>query len=49
MGQSAEFIAVLACSLFTGAAVYLSFVEHPARLEYGVELAATEFDQHHFE
>jgi hypothetical protein len=43
MRQIAEFIAVLACSLFTGAAVYLSLVEHPARLECGVELAATEF------
>jgi hypothetical protein len=43
MRQIAEFIAVLACSLFTGAAVYLSWVEHPARLECGVELAATEF------
>jgi hypothetical protein len=43
MRQIAEFIAVLACSLFTGAAVYLSFVEHPARMECGVELAATEF------
>jgi hypothetical protein len=29
--------------LFTGAAVYLSLVEHPARMECGVELAATEF------
>jgi hypothetical protein len=41
--QIAEFIAVLACSLFTGAAVYLSLVEHPARVECGKELAATEF------
>ncbi|MGA2920496.1 MAG: DUF1772 domain-containing protein [Candidatus Sulfotelmatobacter sp.] len=43
MRQIAEFVAVLACSLFTGAAVYLSLVEHPARMECGVELAATEF------
>jgi hypothetical protein len=43
MRQIAEFITVLACSLFTGAAVYLSLVEHPARVECGVELAATEF------
>ena len=34
---------MLACSLFAGAAVYLSLVEHPARMECGVELAATEF------
>ncbi len=39
----AEFVAVLACGLFTGAAVYLSLVEHPARMECGVEIAATEF------
>src|ERR1700719_3792006 len=43
MRHIAEFIAVLTCSLFTGAAVYLSLVEHPARMECGVELAATEF------
>jgi hypothetical protein len=43
MRQIAEFVAVFACSLFTGAAVYLSLVEHPARMECGVEIAATEF------
>ena len=43
MRQIAEFVAVLACSLFAGAAVYLSLVEHPARMECGVEIAATEF------
>lgn len=43
MRQIAEFVAVLACSLFTGAAVYISFVEHPARMECGVETAAAEF------
>jgi len=43
MRQIAEFVAVLACSLFTGAALYLSLVEHPARMQCGVELAATEF------
>ncbi len=41
--QIAEFVAVLACGLFTGAAVYVSLVEHPARMECGVEIAATEF------
>ena len=30
MRQLAEFIAVLACSLFAGAAVYVNLVEHPA-------------------
>ena len=43
MRQIAEFVAVLACGLFAGAAVYLSLVEHPARMECGVELAAAEF------
>jgi hypothetical protein len=43
IGQIAEFIAVLSCSLFTGAATYVNLVEHPARMECGVELAATEF------
>jgi hypothetical protein len=43
MRQIAEFVAVLACGLFAGAAIYLSLVEHPARMECGVQLAATEF------
>ena len=34
---------VLACGLFTGAAVYVSLVEHPARMECGVEIATAEF------
>jgi hypothetical protein len=41
--QFAEFIAVLSCALFTGAAVYITFIEHPARMRCGVEIAATEF------
>jgi hypothetical protein len=43
MRQIAEFAAVLSCSLFTGAAVYVSLVEHPARMQCGAEVAATEF------
>jgi len=43
MHQIAEFIAVLSCALFTGAAVYITFAEHPARMQCGVEIAATEF------
>ena len=43
MRQIAEFVAVLSCSLFTGAAFYVNFVEHPARMQCGVEVAATEF------
>src|SRR5215472_18764566 len=43
MRQIAEFVSVLACALFAGAAAYVNLVEHPARMECGVELAATEF------
>ena len=43
MRQIAEFVAVLARGLFTGAAFYISLVEHPARMECGVEIATTEF------
>jgi hypothetical protein len=43
MRQIAEFVAVLSCSLFTGASLYINLVEHPARMECGVEIAATEF------
>ena len=43
MRQIAEFVAVLSCSLFAGAAVYVSLVEHPARMECGVEIAVAEF------
>jgi hypothetical protein len=41
--QIAEFVAVLACALFTGAAIYITFIEHPARMQCRVEIAATEF------
>src|SRR6266567_5943831 len=43
MREIAEFISVLACALFAGASVYISLVEHPARMQCGVEIAATEF------
>jgi hypothetical protein len=43
MHQIAEFVAALACGLFTGAAVYVSLVEHPARMECGGEIATAEF------
>ena len=43
MREIAEFIAVLSCALFTGAAVYITFIEHPARMQCGVEIAAAEF------
>jgi hypothetical protein len=38
-----EVIATLCAGLFAGAAIYITLVEHPARLECGTELAATEF------
>jgi hypothetical protein len=41
--QIAEFVAVLSCSLFTGASIYINLVEHPARMECRVEIAITEF------
>jgi hypothetical protein len=40
---ASQFIVIVACSLFAGAAIYVSFVEHPARMECGTELAATVF------
>jgi Domain of unknown function (DUF1772) len=43
MRQIAEFVAVLACGLFSGAAAYVSLVEHPARMECGLQIAAAEF------
>jgi len=41
--QIIELVAVLSCTLFTGAAVYITAVEHPARLSCGTEIAATEW------
>ena len=38
-----QFIAVLAATLFTGAAIYINVAEHPARMECGTALAATVF------
>ena len=32
MREITEFVAVLSCALFTGAAIYITFVEHPARM-----------------
>ena len=37
-----EALATLSAALFAGAAVYLSFVEHPARIFCGTRLAVTE-------
>jgi uncharacterized membrane protein len=37
------FVAILSCSLFAGAALYINLAEHPARMECGTALAATVF------
>jgi hypothetical protein len=39
-----ELVGVLACTLFAGAAVYITAVEHPARLSCGTEIAAAEWE-----
>jgi uncharacterized membrane protein len=38
-----ELVATLCAGLFAGAAIYITLVEHPARLECGTELAVTIF------
>jgi hypothetical protein len=40
---AAEFVTTFACRVFAGAAVYITLVEHPARMACGIEIAATEF------
>ena len=43
MLAAAQLIATLSGVLFTGAALYVSLVEHPARMSCGTKIAATEF------
>jgi uncharacterized membrane protein len=38
-----EIVSALSAGLFAGAAIYINLVEHPARVECGVELALREF------
>ena len=38
-----QIVATLASGIFSGAAVYINFVEQPARLSCGVQLAVTEW------
>jgi hypothetical protein len=38
-----QFIAVLATAIFAGAAIYISLVEHPARMGCTTEIAATQW------
>jgi uncharacterized membrane protein len=41
--QLAEILAALCCGLFSGAALYVGLVEHPARMECGTQLGVAEF------
>ena len=43
MSLLAELLATLTAGLFTGAALYITLVEHPARLSCGPVIAVTEF------
>ena len=43
MSSLLEILATLAAGLFTGAAIYITAVEHPARVSCGSALAVTEF------
>jgi uncharacterized membrane protein len=38
-----EFLATLCCAVFTGAAIYINAVEHPARMSCGVNVALSEW------
>jgi hypothetical protein len=38
-----QIAATLTCGIFTGAAIYINLVEHPARMKCGTKLAVTEF------
>ena len=43
MTDLVSLVAVLACTLFAGAAIYINLVEHPARLSCGTEIAARQW------
>ena len=38
-----QFVAILAATFFSGAAIYINLAEHPARMECGTEVAVTVF------
>src|SRR2546425_3332798 len=38
-----QFVAILAATFFSGAAIYINLAEHPARMECGTAIAATVF------
>ncbi len=35
-----QFVAAICCAVFAGAAIYINFVEHPARMSCGTPIAA---------
>jgi|SRR5213593_907212 len=41
MLQAAQYVAVLSCTIFTGAAIYITLVEHPAWMGCSTDIAAT--------
>lgn len=43
MAEVVALVAILACALFAGAAIYINLVEHPARLSCGTEIAARQW------
>jgi len=38
-----ELLSILCCSIFTGAAIYINAVEHPARMSCGIDAALAEW------
>jgi uncharacterized membrane protein len=38
-----EFLATFCCAIFSGAAIYINAVEHPARMSCGVKVALSEW------
>ena len=43
MIEASQWVAIWSAGLFGGAALYITLVEHPARMQCGTLLAATEF------
>jgi hypothetical protein len=43
MLAATQFVATLCGAVFTGAAIYITLVEHPARMSCGTKIAATEW------
>jgi anthrone oxygenase-like protein len=43
MQTALAFLATLCCAIFTGAAIYINAVEHPARMSCGVQIALAEW------